>query len=81
MVIPQFLQNYLLIGEKMKRKNFIVSSILTIAMCVSMIVGSTFALFTSESKVNIAVSSGKVEVKASVENFEYKTWNTLKGDK
>ena len=46
----------------MKRKNFIVSSILTIAMCVSMIVGSTFALFTSESKVNIAVSSGKVEV-------------------
>ena len=73
MVIPQFLQNYLLISEKMKRKNFIVSSILTIAMCVSMIVGSTFALFTSESKVNIAVSSGKVEVKASVENFEYKT--------
>ncbi len=57
----------------MKRKNFIVSSILTIAMCVSMIVGSTFALFTSESKVNIAVTSGKVEVKATVENFEYKT--------
>lgn len=57
----------------MKRKNFIVCSILTIAMCVSMIAGATFALFTSESKVNIAVTSGKVEVKASVENFEYKT--------
>ena len=57
----------------MKRKNFIVCSILTIAMCVSMIAGATFALFTSESKVNIAVTSGKVDVKASVENFEYKT--------
>ena len=57
----------------MKRKNFIVCSILAIAMCVSMIAGATFALFTSESKVNIAVTSGKVDVKASVENFEYKT--------
>ncbi len=57
----------------MKKKNFIISSLVTIALCASMIVGSTFALFTSESKVNIAVTSGKVEVKATVENFEYKT--------
>lgn len=57
----------------MKKKNFIISSLVTIALCASMIVGSTFALFTSESKVNIAVTSGKVEVNASVENFEYKT--------
>ena len=48
----------------MKNK-IIISSILTIAMCVSLIAGSTFALFTSESKVNVAVSSATVSVTAT----------------
>lgn len=39
-------------------------------MCVSLLAGSTFALFTSESKVNLAVTSGNVEVVASIENIE-----------
>ena len=47
----------------MKNK-ILVSSILTIALCLSMIAGSTFALFTSESQVNGAVTSGNVEVVA-----------------
>ena len=50
----------------MKNK-IIISSILTIAMCLSMIAGSTFALFTSEDSVNIAVTSGKLEVTATIE--------------
>jgi predicted ribosomally synthesized peptide with SipW-like signal peptide len=53
----------------MKNK-IIISSILTIAMCLSLIAGSTFALFTSESKVNVAVTSGKVEVVATADNLQ-----------
>lgn len=52
----------------MKNK-VIISSILTIALCLSMIAGSTFALFTSESQVNVAVTSGKVSVTAVAENL------------
>ena len=43
---------------------------MAIAMCVSLIAGATFAFFTSESQVNIAVTSGNVEVSATVENVE-----------
>ena len=48
----------------MKNK-IILSSILTIALCLSMIAGSTFALFTSESKVDVSVSSATVSVTAT----------------
>ena len=48
------------------KKKVLLTSMLSIIMCVSLIVGATFALFTSESEVNIAVTSGKVDVKASV---------------
>ncbi len=44
----------------------ILSSILSLVLCLSLIAGSTFALFTSESKTNIAVQSGKVDVVANV---------------
>lgn len=49
----------------MKKK--ILISLLSIVMCFSLITGATFALFTSESKTNIAVSSGKVKVAATIE--------------
>ena len=60
----------------MKRKT-LLASILAIVMCFSLITGATFALFTSEDKVNIAVNSAKVEIIASVdlESVEYKTLN------
>lgn len=52
----------------MKTKSkIIVSALLVIALCVSLIAGTTFALFSSEDKVNIAVTSGKVDVKAVVD--------------
>ena len=40
-------------------------------MCLSLIAGSTFALFTSESKVDIAVTSGEVKVVATAGAVTY----------
>lgn len=51
------------------KKNVIISSVLVIALCLSVIAGSTFALFTSESTVNASVSSGKVSVVATVDTL------------
>ena len=60
----------------MKQKGkAIVSSIVAIAMSASLAVGGTFALFTSESEVNIAVTSGTVDVKASVNAQSLKTYS------
>lgn len=60
----------------MKQKvKAIASSIATIAMCASLAVGGTFALFTSEDEVNIAVTSGTVNVVASVNAESLKTYS------
>lgn len=48
------------------KKKVLLSSIMTIALCLCLIVGSTFALFTSQSDFNIAVTAGKVEVQAGL---------------
>ena len=51
----------------MKTKSkILISALVVIALCVSLIAGTTFALFSSEDNVNITVSSGKVSVKATV---------------
>ncbi len=55
------------------KKKLLLTSILSIVMCLSLITGATFALFTSESTVNVAVTSGTVKVTATVDGFEYKT--------
>ncbi len=44
------------------KKKLLLTSILTIVMCLSLTVGATFALFTSDSTVNLSVSSGTVKV-------------------
>lgn len=51
------------------KKRLLLSSIVMIVLCAVLFTGATFALFTSESKVNIAVTSGKVEVEATVEDI------------
>ena len=56
----------------MKRKSLWLS-ILTIVMCLSLTVGATFALFTSESDIDIAVSSGKVEISAKIDRESIQT--------
>ena len=48
----------------MKKK--VLSAVLTIALCLAIIAGSTYALFTSEDNINIAVSSGVVDVEAFI---------------
>lgn len=50
------------------KKKVLASSVLTIALCLSLIAGSTFALFTSSSETNVAVTSGKVNVVATIKN-------------
>lgn len=60
------------------KKKTIFSSLLTIILCLSLIAGSTYALFTSEDKVNIAVSSATVKLDASITNVQ--TWS-LEDDK
>ena len=52
------------------KKKVLLSSILTIALCLSLIAGSTYALFTSESEVNIAVTAGKVEMTATITDLK-----------
>ena len=51
------------------KKKFLLTSVLVILMCASLIGGATFALFTSEQKLDIAVTSGKVDVEATIENL------------
>ena len=55
------------------KKKVLMSSIVTIVLCLTLIAGSTYALFTSESKVNVAVTSGNVEVKAVASDFIYES--------
>lgn len=57
------------------KKKALISSLLTIALCFSLIAGSTFALFTSESKVNVAVTSGKVDVVAVLKEDSLKAYS------
>ena len=46
------------------KKKVLLSSIATIALCLCLIAGSTFALFTDSTNFNIAVTSGDVEIEA-----------------
>ena len=46
------------------QKKVLLSSILVIALCFSVIAGSTYALFTDKAQTSIAITSGDVEVNA-----------------
>lgn len=59
------------------KRSIVVSAILVIALCVSLVAGATFALFTSESSVNITVSSGKIDVVASIDAGSIAVGTTL----
>ncbi len=52
------------------KKNALISSILTIALCVSLIAGSTFALFTGKDSIDVSVSSARVDVSAVVADLK-----------
>ena len=52
-----------------KTTKVVLGSVMTMALCASLIAGSTLALFSSKDDVNIAITSGKVDVKATVDNL------------
>ena len=51
------------------KKKVLLSSVATIALCLCLIAGSTFALFTSKVENSIAVNAGKVELTATVDGL------------
>ena len=61
----------------MKNKKTIVASLAAIAMSASLACGATYALFTSESTANIAISSGKVNMTAEIENVKLSYLNNI----
>lgn len=65
---------------KTAKRNTVVSAILAIMLCISLMAGATFALFTSESPVNIAVKSGKVSVLAVISDLKAYSPTTIAQD-
>ena len=57
------------------QKKVLLSSILVIALCFSVIAGSTYALFTDYSEQKIAVTAGNIDITADLEL--YKTWSAV----
>lgn len=50
-------------------KKVLLTSLMSIAMLASITTGATYALFTAEDKIDVAITSGKVNVTAIAENF------------
>ena len=50
------------------KKKALVSAIVTLAVCLCLIAGSTYALFTTSDEVNIAINAGKVKMFAELDN-------------
>jgi predicted ribosomally synthesized peptide with SipW-like signal peptide len=58
-----------------KRTKSLLAAFCTMALCGSLIAGSTYALFTSSGNVNISVTSGKVEVEANIDSKSVKVYS------
>ena len=56
--------------NKKTKVSIILSALAAIGVASSVMAGGTYALFTSESKVNIAVTSGKVDITATISDLE-----------
>lgn len=52
------------------KKKVLLSSIATIALCLCLIAGSTFALFTDSSRLDIEVTAGDVAIDADIRGLE-----------
>ncbi len=65
---------------KKTKNSIILTSLTAIALAGSTLMGATYALFTSESKTNIAVTSGKVNVTATIENLVLYSPTTIATD-
>ena len=52
------------------KKKALLTSVLALAICLCLIVGSTYALFTSQSKLQVDVSSGTLAIKAELDGLK-----------
>ncbi len=66
--------------KKRTKISLVLSSAAAILLAGSIMAGGTYALFTSESKTNIAVTSGKVDVTAEIINKQTYSGVNLTGD-
>ena len=66
--------------KKKTKLSLVLSSLAIMAVAGATMAGGTYALFTSESKVNIAVNSGKVEVVATIDDFKTYSGKDLTGN-
>ena len=57
------------------KKKLIITSVMTIVVCLSLITGATFAYFTSQDDTSIAVSSAKVEITATIDQTSLEKWS------
>lgn len=53
----------------------IVSAIITMVLCLCIVTGSSFALFTDSDKVNVTVKSAKINVSATLNEQSLKTYS------
>ena len=63
--------------KKRTKLSLVLSSLAAIAIAGATMAGGTYALFTSESKVNISVTSGTVKLEATVSDLvkSHKEWS------
>lgn len=66
--------------KKLFKSKTFLGAVMSIALCCSLIAGATFAIFTSEAAVNIAVTTGKVNVTAQVTKFSLYSPAALNAD-
>lgn len=52
------------------KKKILITSVVTIILCLCLIAGSTFALFTSQTSASIVVQSATVNVSASISGLK-----------
>ena len=66
---------------KMKTKiKALVASVMTVGVCIAIIVGSTFALFTDEERVNINVNAAQVELNSEISRIRVTSMNDYVDD-
>ena len=61
--------------KKLLKSKTFLGAILSIALCTSLIAGATFAIFTSDANVNIAIGTATVKVTAEIVEEELKTYS------
>ncbi len=66
--------------NKKQKTSIIFTSLGALTLAGFVAAGATYALFTSESKTNIAVTSGKVNVTATIDNIQTYSGVNLTGD-